>query len=151
MRRSVLLHRLVKSYTEGMAYQSAIANAANASVVISSRVAENVAAQIDKLAAQWGLDRGNAIREILETAVLSPGVQRSVRSHLLPGVLPNVRRYKVLRGGTIKHFDGYSYIDRRYEEGQVLDSHGFPDNYVRSLHMRPAIDGPRILLEALPD
>ncbi len=151
MRRSVLLHRLVKSYTEGMAYQSAIANAANASVVISSRVAEDVAAQIDKLAAQWGLDRGNAIREILETAVLSPGVQRSVRIHLLPGVLPNVRRYKVLRGGTIKHFDGYSYIDRRYEEGQVLDSHGFPDNYVRSLHMRPAIDGPRILLEALPD
>jgi hypothetical protein len=119
---------------------------ANACVVVSSRVAEDVAQQVDKLAAEWKLDRSHAIAAILETAVVSEKVQQAVKVHMWPIELPVAHRYRVVRGGVIKHFDGYSYQERRYEVDQVLDVGGFPDGYVRGLHLKGTI-----LLEALPD
>src|SRR5713101_8683137 len=103
-----------------MAQPSATSHAGNARVVVSSTVGEEVAAQVDQLAAQWGLDRSNAIREILESVAEDERMQRGVKIRMLPTVLPLAQRYIVRRGGTIQHFDGSSYVQRKYAEGQVL-------------------------------
>ncbi len=108
-------------------------------------------AQVDQLAASWGLDRSNAIREILETVVAREKMQKEVRLRRLPVVLPVAQRYIVRVGGTVQVFDGASYLTRRYDEGRVLDRGNWPAGYVQSLHTRVTIEGHRLWLEALPD
>jgi len=134
-----------------MATSTASSIAGNARAVVSSSVGEDTVAQVDQLAASWGLDRSNAIREILETVVAREKMQKEVRLRRLPVVLPVAQRYIVRVGGTVQVFDGASYLTRRYDEGRVLDRGNWPAGYVQSLHTRVTIEGHRLWLEALPD
>ncbi len=64
--------------SEGMATSTASSIAGNARAVVSSSVGEDTVAQVDQLAASWGLDRSNAIREILETVIAREKMQKEV-------------------------------------------------------------------------
>ena len=137
--------------SEGMATSTASSIAGNARAVVSSSVGEDTVAQVDQLAASWGLDRSNAIREILETVIAREKMQKEVLLRRLPVELPIAQRYIVRVGGTVQVFDGASYLTRRYDEGRVLDRGNWPAGYVQSLHTRVTIEGHRLWLEALPD
>jgi len=133
-----------------MATSTASSIAGNARAVVSSSVGEDTVAQVDQLAASWGLDRSNAIREILETVVAREKMQKEVRLRRLPVKLPVAQRYIVRVGGVVQVFDGASYLQRRYDEGQVLDRGNFAPGYVQSLHLKNTVEGGMIWLEALP-